>query len=466
MSKKMNSGSIEKFLELPKLEPKKPVLKVTNVLKPDVSMLTEEQLEIFNTISGLKTNVFSQTLLTGYSGTGKSFLVSKIIEELIYKNSSISIGITAPTNKAVRVLKNLSMISETHSQVTFNTLHSLLGLKREITHEGKEVYKSEYNSGSIGEFDIILVDEVSMLDNDLYKTLIINAKIHRIMLLFIGDRGQIPPVNGGESILFNSQLDYNFNLTKIIRQANGNPIIALAEKIRNNQNFVNENNIDSNNNGVVFLKINTEMEVLNKFFNSENFKKEPNFVKVLAWTNSAVDYYNDNIRKLIYGDKCGKLCIGEKMVCNKPILGPKNKILLNNNDEFEVVKFVKKTETSGSKFKHYSVDIISNGKPYTIKLLAEESEKDYNKELDRLKKVAIQAPMMLRRTAWVKYFKYLEKYADVKYNYALTVHKAQGSTFDNVVVVNCDINRIREKEERNKLLYTAITRAKNKLIMI
>lgn len=466
MSKKMNSGSIEKFLELPKIEPIKPVIKVTNVLKPDVSMLTEEQLEIFNTITSLRTNVFSQTLLTGYSGTGKSFLVSKIIEELISKNSSISIGITAPTNKAVRVLKNLSMISETHSQVTFNTLHSLLGLKRDITHEGKEVYKSEFNSGSIGEFDIILVDEVSMLDNELYKILITNARIHKIMLLFIGDRGQIPPVNGGESVLFNSQLDNSFNLTKIIRQANGNPIIALAEKIRNNQSFVSENNIDTNNNGVVFLKINTEMEVLNKFFNSENFKKEPNFVKVLAWTNSAVDYYNDNIRKLIYGDKCGKLCVGEKMVCNKPILGPKNKILLNNNDEFEVVKFTKKTETSGSKFKHYSVDIISNGKPYTIKLLAEESEKDYNKELERLKKVAIQAPMMLRRTAWVKYFKYLEKYADVKYNYALTVHKSQGSTFDNVVVVNCDINRIREKEERNKLLYTAITRAKNKLIMI
>ena len=60
----------------------------------------------------------------------------------------------------------------------------------------------------------------------------------------------------------------------------------------------------------------------------------------------------------------------------------------------------------------------------------------------------------------------MEKYADVKYNYALTVHKAQGSTFENAIVINCDISRIKDTLERNKLLYTAITRARNKLFMI
>ena len=73
---------------------------------------------------------------------------------------------------------------------------------------------------------------------------------------------------------------------------------------------------------------------------------------------------------------------------------------------------------------------------------------------------------MLRRNAWVKYFNLLGKYADVKYNYALTVHKSQGSTFDNAIVINCDIKRVQDKKERNKLLYTAVTRAKNKLFVI
>jgi exodeoxyribonuclease-5 len=73
---------------------------------------------------------------------------------------------------------------------------------------------------------------------------------------------------------------------------------------------------------------------------------------------------------------------------------------------------------------------------------------------------------MLKRNAWSKYYNLLDRYADVKYNYALTVHKSQGSTFDNVIVINCDIERLRDEKERNKLLYTAITRAKNKLFMI
>src|SRR3989442_625001 len=119
----------EKFLILPELSKVEEKFKTMSVIEPDTSMLSEEQLEIFNKLTNVKLNIFSQNLLTGYSGTGKSFLTTKIIEELLFKNKSIKIAITAPTNKAVRVLKNLSTISELHSQVEFNTLHSLLGLK-------------------------------------------------------------------------------------------------------------------------------------------------------------------------------------------------------------------------------------------------------------------------------------------------------------------------------------------------
>lgn len=456
----------EQILMLPKLVKETTKPKATIIKKPDVSMLNEKQLEIFEQITNMKLNVFSQTLLTGYSGTGKSFLVTKIIEEIIFKNKGIKIAITAPTNKAVRVLKNLSSICETHNQVDFNTLHSLLGLKRVITYEGKEEYKADFAGGMITEFDIVLVDEVSMLDNELYQVLLTSAMMNKIMLLFIGDRGQIPPVNGGESVLFTSDLDGNFNLSDIIRQADGNPIIQLAKKIRTNQKFEKESILDEDNNGVVFLKINTEMPLLEKYFNSENFSQNPNFVKVLAWTNKAVDYYNDKIRAMIYGENCGKLNIGEKMVCNKPITDSKKRIILNNNDEFEVVSYELKTENRGLIYRYYSVKILSNGKPYVIKLMSEISQKSYEKDLEGLKKKATNASIMLKRNAWSKYYNLLDRYADVKYNYALTVHKSQGSTFDNVIVINCDIERVREVKERNKLLYTAITRAKNKLFMI
>jgi exodeoxyribonuclease-5 len=457
----------EQFLVLPELVKEQRIEKVvTSHVEPDVSMLNKEQKEIFDKITNIELNTFSQSLLTGYSGTGKTFLVTKIIEAILYKNKSVRIAITAPTNKAVRVLKNLSSICETHSRVEFNTLHSLLGLKRVITYEGKEEYKAEFGGGNISEFDMVLVDEVSMLDNELYKQLLDSSKFSKIMLLFIGDRGQIPPVNGGESRLFTEELENNFNLTKIIRQAGDNPIIQIAQKIRTNEDIKEETLVDEDNNGVIFLKINTEMPLLEKYFKSENFNKNPNFVKVLAWTNKAVDYYNDKIRAMIYGEKCGLLNIGEKMVCNKPIIDSKKRVLLNNNDEFEVLSYDIKTETTGFKFSYYAVKVLCNGKTQTIKLLAEKSESAFQKELKNLKDKAGKASPMLRRNAWVKYFNLLGKFADVKYNYALTVHKSQGSTFDNAIVINCDIKRIQDKKERNKLLYTAVTRAKNKLFVI
>ena len=456
----------EKFLELPKLvlEVKKPKLKI--VKQPDTSMLNEEQKNIFDNVTKIGMFKFSQSLLTGYSGTGKTFLVTKIIEEILFKHKGIKIAITAPTNKAVRVLKNLSSICETHEQVEFNTLHSLLGLKRIITPDGKEIYGPEWGGGNINEFDMVLVDEVSMLDNLIYEQLIENAKFNKIMLLFIGDRGQIPPVNGDESILFTQDLDNSFNLSKIIRQASDNPIIQIAQKIRNNEEIKEETILDNDNNGVIFLKINTEMPLLEKYFNSDHFNKNPNFVKVLAWTNSAVDYYNDKIRKMIYGDNCKRLNIGEKMVCNKPITDSKKRVVLNNNDEFEVLSYEIKVDKTPLKLSYYSVNVSSNGENYTIKLLAEESQAAYDKELKTLKTKAEKSSPLLKKNAWLKYYNFKDKFADVKYNYALTVHKSQGSTFDNAIVINCDINRVRNKNEKNKLLYTAVTRAKNKLFII
>jgi exodeoxyribonuclease-5 len=160
------------------------------------------------------------------------------------------------------------------------------------------------------------------------------------------------------------------------------------------------------------------------------------------------------------------LCVGEKMVCNKPIVNIKNQVLLNNNDEFEVVSFVLKQEKRAYDFWYYSVDIINDGRKLTINILAEKSFDSFAKEVKRLKTIAEKAKVMTKRNAWSKYYKLLERYADVNYNYALTIHKSQGSTFDNVIVINCDIERVPNVIERNKLLYTAITRAKNKLFII
>lgn len=433
--------------------------------KPDISMLTGKQLEIYEVLSKIKLNTFSEYVLSGYAGTGKTFLVGKIINQILYDNKTASIAVTATTHKAVKVLKELNKLNKDVDNVEFYTLHSLLGLKREINSDGTETFVEDFFGSKIEDFSMVIIDEVSMLDNDLYNMLINQTKKRLIPLLFIGDEKQIPPVNGKEFILFTKEMGNKYTLTDIIRQQNGNPIIELSKNIREGEklDFVDKEN---DNGGVKYVKLGLEDEYINDFFTSDVFKKEPNHVKILAWTNSAVSYYNDKVRKAIYGDNCDRICIGEKMVLNKPVVLGK-KVLLNNNDEFEVVSYDVLTEKTGYPFKYYALDVLNEGERYTLKLLHEDSFLSFNNALESLKKEAIKTKdNYARRLKWVNYFKLSEKYIDAKYNYALTVHKSQGSTFDNSIVIYCDILRIKNIEERNKLLYTSITRAKNNLYLI
>ena len=67
---------------------------------------------------------------------------------------------------------------------------------------------------------------------------------------------------------------------------------------------------------------------------------------------------------------------------------------------------------------------------------------------------------------WSTYYVFMEKFAQIKYNYAITVHKAQGSTYTNAVVANYDINSNFSVIERNRIKYTAVTRPKEKLFII
>lgn len=432
---------------------------------PDISMLTDKQLEIYNKLSKIELDVFSEHVLTGYAGTGKTFLVGKIINKFLYDNKTASVAVTATTHKAVKVLKVLNNLNQDNESIQFYTLHSLLGLKREINSDGSESYVSDFLGSKAEDYSLIIVDESSMLDNDLYKKLVKTAKGHSIPLLFIGDEKQIPPVNGGDFVLFTKKIENKHTLTDIIRQENGNPIIELSKNIRegNKLEFIDEIN---ENGSINYIKLGGEDSFINEYFTSEEFKKNPNYIKILAWTNSAVDYYNNKARQAIYGENCDRICIGEKMVLNRPIVLGK-KVLMNNNDEFEVLSYEINTETVGFPFKYYSLEVISEGETHRIKLLHEDSFLSFNNVLQSLKKEAMNTKdSYSRRLKWVNYYKLAEKYVDAKYNYALTVHKSQGSTFENSIVIYCDILRIKDIEERNKLLYTSVTRAKNNLYLI
>ena len=83
-----------------------------------------------------------------------------------------------------------------------------------------------------------------------------------------------------------------------------------------------------------------------------------------------------------------------------------------------------------------------------------------------LKAYAITKKGYDAKKAWVKYYEFMRQFADVGYNYAITCHKAQGSTYKNVFIIEDDIDTNQNIFERNRIKYTAYTRPTDKLFVI
>lgn len=406
----------------------------------------------------------NRLVITGKAGTGKTTLVKFLLKELKRReidnvrkyNKSIC---SAPTNKAVKVLK--SKMTEGINENYFQTTHSALKLKRHIniktgsvTFKPEKIYKGNYPLKNVS---ILIIDEASMLNSKLLHY--IEESALSIKVIFIGDEAQIPPVGESHSPVFYS--DYpTVELTEIIRQAEGNPIIELSR----NLNLIKSKTENRTSiGGYIFT------ENLFKVIKTLARVNGTDELKYLAWTNREVDFINNQVRNFIYGSP-SKIEIGESLIFNSPY-----------GDYFtnEEIK-VKKIEVSEKKYLVYKVlnpeyntsnleaprELIKYVllKTYQINdsvyVLHEDSEMIYKEVVKHIKEMIGKNLLF-----WNSYYNFIESFADIKYNHAITVHKSQGSTYHQVIINVRDINFNKDKEEREKLLYTAITRAENLVVL-
>lgn len=372
-------------------------------------------------------------LLKGFAGTGKSTLINEFISWYVGNRKKLldDLVITAPTNKAVRVLKNMSKFK---GKVEYKTLHSLLGIRPRIDENGKEVYEKDPKvQSTIFNFGCVIVDESSMIDDYIFDILI--SESSDIKIIFVGDGAQIPPVNHVHSkpMMLDVQQELKiktFVLDEIVRQASDNPIIKVASSIRNGS-FTREyvDNRDENGFGVFQMNNKNKEEVYNilkETFCSKEFSKDADYAKVLAWRNSTVNSFNNLIRNFIYYKGVNKIVEDEKIIINRPIMEGKDKVLLFVNDELIVTKLKLRSDS----FYHKSIDYyeckavkVDNGAEFTLKIIHENSEKVFEGLLNSLKTVALSKSKKDRSKAWKSFYDFKDIFADVSYNYALTAHK-------------------------------------------
>lgn len=420
-------------------------------------------------------------LLTGAAGSGKTYLTAKLITQI--KNNNVLL--TCPTHKAIRVLRNETNI--THRTVFYSTTHSALGLKEKIDGHGVVSFvadKKEPNRITKNNIQFLIVDEASMLNDDLFKELLPYVK-KGLKILFVGDPVQIPPVGSDNASPFkeSKQKEYNIkvsHLTTIIRQSVGHPIIETSFVLRNNISSLklpfDMINQSTSMGKIEYISKSDLIGLFKKYFDTTDFRETGDFVRVLAWTNKKVNHYNDMIRTILFKhDKPQKIMIGEKLVMDAPVerLG---KIILNNNDEIEVVSYeIKEDVVEGfpRKLKYYDALVkydsdFFGGVTHKIKILHEDSDGDFKEIQEMIKTAALSYKQGTdeARMYWLMYYEVQKNYAKCGYLMAQTCHKSQGSTYHNNFIDLDDMMKNTNIVERNRILYTAMTRSKKNLYII
>jgi len=389
--------------------------------------------------------------LKGPAGTGKTTTTKFIVKDLLKQRKKIIM--VSFTHSAVNVLRETVKIKD--GNLKFSTLHSFLGLTFNGRDEnGKSKFKlsRKYQEN----FDVCIVDESSMIDTELFKHLkesLFNS--NRIKcLLFIGDQFQLRPIENKSHVIYENNMINDYELTEIIR----NPDMEVLDFVNNIREMIKNK---KNKKHLMTFLVNEKLKSHNKikFYDSRKslilkfLEKEriDNNDDILAtFTNEKVNLLNQKIRDYYVG----KLLNGEV-----PEIYPTDKFVIQESNDYfqnsEVVELKEVVEVN----KHYLKKSFKSFRCLTKKntfffKIKESSKEEYNEFLEKLRLKSIETK------DWKDYFKVKQMFLEVKYHYVSTVHKLQGTSFENIYIDLSNISFI-EDDLLLRLFYVACTRSKN-----
>ena len=371
------------------------------------------------------------TVIAGYAGAGKSTLVRFIIEELkTYGVKETDVCFACFTGKAAQVL-----LKKGNKNVI--TLHKLL--YKSIPKESGGFVRIPNPSIP---YKIVVVDEVSMAP----KTLMDLLFKHDVYVICLGDPFQLPPVDKKED---NHLLDTpHIFLDEIMRQAQESEIIQLSMAIRENRPIE------------VFQG--KEVQILNKEELNTGMLTWAD--QILVATNATRVSINTQMRKLLnFGEKPQD---GDKIICLRnywDCFSDNEEPLVNGTigilkDSFLTKRYLPSIVKSTDGLSHIDLimgDFISDSGMYFHSLEMDKKMIDTG-EFSLDWKTVYQ----LNRNPKTRDIPPLE----FTYGYAITCHKAQGSEWDKVLVIEEKFPF--DKIEHARWLYTAVTRSSEKLVLV
>ncbi len=412
--------------------------------------------------------------LNGPAGVGKTFVITYYMRTIMalakFNGKAMPrVYLSAPTHKAVSVMADL--MEEDSLSVDCGTIQSLLGLYLTASNELKQL--ADGGRHKLADYSLIVADEGSMVGGYLFETFkkkLMETGFRAPKVIFLGDQLQLDPVKETASPVFNF---VKHTLTEQMRQLGDNPISELIGRARVYVETPKPHpqavaKLNSEGDGVHVVKAANFKEMVLANFDTDEYKDDTHYCKVLAWRNREVDKWNKIIRTHLLGPMAAQIEVGETLVLQSPVLDMDDRMLMHTEQEVKVVALTTDTvEENHFDFgtRRFKVWVVSgqtkDGIFGTFDVLHEDSLEDYNKFTKLLRNAAFKEP----RGGWSEYWKFCDKFTQVRPPFACTVHKSQGSSFSNVFVVMTDLAGNPRLADRNRLIYVGLSRAKENIIL-
>jgi len=446
----------------------------------------DEQLQALDHLIDFLQSDCLTTVLSGSAGTGKTSII-KILLEYIKKTSKINVTLAAPTHKAKMVLSRLS-----NDDNAF-TLHTLLKLRPNmdiLEFDANDLQFMFKNAANLFDYedDLIIVDEGSMIPDPLYD-LAIQCMKRMGKMIFLGDMAQIQPVKQGKLSKVFSSTDYpGFNLTKVERQKKESPLVEPLLILRD-RSLKTFKSATLDGNGLLVHKSPKDFarELKESLPSLKELVKSPFKNKSICWTNHRAGQLNQLTRRLL-GTFGSVIETGELVMAHDSFTRNEQPILYNGSEYVVVgMKYGTQQLPYFSKVPGYhlrlldTVDAKNKGSLECISnvfLLDPNMAPDLFGRLvhtyENMRLTAVESRGYSKKICWKCFHELHQSFItpsdmvyqgrvvrkkSIDYGYAITVHKSQGSTYENTFIDMKDILLCRQDDELRQLQYVAVSRA-------
>ena len=458
--------------------------------KPVTLQLTADQRAAIEGILKDITKPGATPVLCGYAGTGKTVTTAALVSRLADLGKRVVVA--TPTHKARSQVERALDKWGAHGFEAV-TVARLLGLKQARDRDtGKETFKPDLGGKNmlnkeeewdealrvkvkIKGIDVVIVDETSMLNSELYDLLL--RELEGRPVVFVGDDRQLLPVGEDQACRAFTEGSSLYRLTEVLRHDGA--ILNLATATR--QMPVGRARFAAAQGGgsrVVGHRSRDQWgDALLGMMASEEAMSDPDFCRALAFTNKAVDEMNLRIHRRRYGLNAPQFIEGMTCVTVDAIPDPLGTGLLLNSTVDVLIEEAERgpcrfadsgDEPTDEPWDTWELTVTGDfDMARTFRVIAKDHEQRWKESLKGIADKAKAASGEERKELWDLYFRRKDCVGKLQPASALTIHKSQGSTFRHVFLHwSVDGWGSAPTAQQNQLAYVGITRAAESLHVV